>query len=112
MVEFINGLPASVLIGLFLIIINFPLGWIGLAFFIHLAKVRRKKSYYFIGAGLYLLSWVALFAGAFLCGEYYDREMFVKYRKYMIEGTVIIIIAVAFISRNFIKKASKINEKC
>ncbi|MCL2485530.1 MAG: hypothetical protein FWF00_02420 [Endomicrobia bacterium] len=112
MIEFIKSLQPQVIIGIILIIVNFPLGWIGLVWFIHLAKAKCKKRYYIIGAGIYLLSWVALFLGMWLCGEHYARELFAKYRILIIEGTVIAIIAIAFTARRLIKKASKINKKC
>ena len=112
MIEYIKAMNAEVIIGIILIIINFPLGWIGLIWFIHLAKVKCKRSYYFLGIGMYILSWAALLVGTYLTGEYYARAMFAKYRVFIIEGTAIIVIALIFLSQKLIKKASKINEKC
>ena len=57
------------LIGMILLIINVPVGLLGLGFGAFMAKKTGKTVYYPIGTGIYVLSWVMLAAGVWLAGE-------------------------------------------
>ncbi|MDR1194852.1 MAG: hypothetical protein LBL00_00055, partial [Endomicrobium sp.] len=103
--------PPSLLTGTFLVIINFPVGWIGLAWFAHIAKIKDNVRFYYIGACFYVLSWVLLLFGIFLCGKNYAKSIFLKYHTPIIAITALAIISIAVFSLYFSKKPSKINEK-
>ena len=46
MIAFLKNYALSLLAGAFLVIINFPLGWIGLAWFVHTAKKTGNTFFY------------------------------------------------------------------
>jgi uncharacterized membrane protein AbrB (regulator of aidB expression) len=109
--EFLRNCPTSLLTGSFLIIINFPVGWIGLAWFAYMAKIKDNARFFYIGACFYVLSWVLLLFGIFLCGKDYAKSIFLKYHTPVIAITVFIIVSIVVFSLYFSKKHSKINEK-
>jgi len=55
--------------GMVLLIINVPVGLLGLGFGAFMAKKTGKTIYYPIGTGIYILSWLMLGAGVWLAGE-------------------------------------------
>lgn len=82
----------TMLIGIFLLLINIPLGWIGLVWFIGHAKKTGKKVFYFIGLGIYGLSWGLMGLGILLCGKELAYDLIAKYRIPTIIVTVILLI--------------------
>lgn len=111
MIDFLHSCPVSLLIGAILILINFPLGWIGLVWFAHLAKTTGKKVFYYLGGAFYLVSWVVMLTGIFFCGKEYAAEVFRRYHTPIIAVTILTIISIIIFSRYFAKKDSKINKK-
>jgi hypothetical protein len=111
MFAFIRSCPLSLFIGAFMVIINFPLGWIGLAYFVRLAKRTENKAFYFSGVGLYVFSWILFFAGIYICGKDYASELFSRYHMPIIAFTVLTITIILARSFFFSKKPSKINAK-
>jgi hypothetical protein len=82
----------EMIIGIILLIINIPLGWIGLVWFAGRAKKSGKKVFYFIGLGIYGLSWGLMALGIFLCGKDFAYDFIARYRIPTIVGTLILLI--------------------
>ncbi len=57
------------LIGVFLLILNYPVGWIGALVSGTLAVKTNNSVYYTWGAGLYGFSWIMFGVGALLTGS-------------------------------------------
>lgn len=56
-------------IGVILLVINIPLGWLG-AIVCALLYVRfKKKAFILLGGGIYVLTWGMLFLGAYLAKD-------------------------------------------
>ncbi|MCK5803601.1 MAG: hypothetical protein KAI66_12245 [Lentisphaeria bacterium] len=56
-------------IGLFLFIVNFPVGYGGIAICGTLAVVLRQREWLWVGAGAYAFSWILLGVGFYLSGQ-------------------------------------------
>ncbi|AKL97505.1 hypothetical protein [Endomicrobium proavitum] len=102
---------ASFILGVILIIANYPLGWVGLVWLSHFASKTGKKIYYFYAAFVYAVSWALLFAGIYLCGKEYAAALFREYHTYIIAGTVIFITAIVALNLFFYKKGLKNQSK-
>jgi len=111
MSDFLRSCPPTLLFGIILILINFPVGWIGLVWFAHLAKITGRRAFYFIGMGFYAVSWILMLTGVFLCGKEYAEAVFHRYYLPIIITTVVSIATAIFMNRYFAKKNSKINKK-
>ena len=97
--------------GIFLIIINFPLGWAGLFWFIHHAHITKNRVFLVIGVLLYALSWGALIIGIFLVGKDYAKIIFIRYHAYIIVFTVLSVTGLIMLKHYYSKKDLKINTK-
>lgn len=111
MTHLLGKYPPNLLVGTFLVIINFPVGWVGLAWFIHLAKKTSNMFFCYLGACLYALSWGLLFFGVFLCGKEYAKPVFYKYYTPVLIVTILAIASIIVYNLYFSKKHSKINKK-
>ncbi len=111
MIAFLKSYPPSLLAGAFLVIINFPMGWIGLAWFVHAAKKTGNTFFYCLGVCFYALSWVLLFSGIFLCGKDYAKAVYAKCHIPVFIITAIAVVSLLIFNLYFSKKTSKINEK-
>ncbi len=100
----------KIIIGILLLLINVPVGWLGLTYFICYAKQTGKKIYYWIAFLIYAFSWVLLGLGVYLCGKQYTRivldDPIIKY-----VFPVILICIIIYIIRNFRKNLRKNNPK-
>ena len=100
----------KIIIGILLLLINVPVGWLGLTYFICYAKQTGKKIYYWIAFLIYAFSWVLLGLGVYLCGKQYTRivldDPIIKY-----VFPVILICIIIYIIRNFRKNLHKNNPK-
>ena len=99
------------IIGIIILIISYPLGWIGLASFFHLAHRTGKKKYYFYAALVYAASWVMLFIGIYLCGKDYADELYNRYHTYFVVAVAAFIAAVIIANLFFHKKRLKNQSK-
>ncbi len=111
MPELLTEISPYMLIGVILILINFPLGWAGLAGFMHLAKKTGKKVFCFLGIAVYAFSWIVFFAGVFLCGKEYASLLCSKFHTHILLITITTAAAAVILSRYLLKSHSKINEK-
>jgi hypothetical protein len=84
----------EMLVGIVLLLINVPLGWIGLVWFAGRAKKTGKKFFYFIGLGIYGLSWALMALGIFLCGKDFAYDFIAKYRFQTIIATLLLLIII------------------
>jgi uncharacterized membrane protein AbrB (regulator of aidB expression) len=91
------SMSASVIFGIVLIFINVPLGWIGIVWFASLAKKTGRKVFYFVGIGIYGLSWGLLALGVYICGKDLATELLTKYRPHTIVFTGLLLVVIAFI---------------
>ena len=89
--DLISNKP-EMLIGIFLLLINIPFGWIGLVWLAGLAKKTGRKIFYFVGLAIYGLSWVLMALGIFLCGKEFAYDLIAKYRIPVIIGTLLLLI--------------------
>lgn len=71
----------EVVIGIILIAINVPFGWFGMLWLGYYGKKTGKKIFYFLSGLVYVLSWIMLSLGVFLCGK--------PYAKYIIDNYVV-----------------------
>jgi small-conductance mechanosensitive channel len=97
----------SVILGIVLIFVNVPLGWIGLVWFAGHAKKTGRKLFYFVGIGIYGLSWALLALGIFLCGKDLATELLEKYQTPTIVFTGLFLVAIAFIMYKKHRKSKK-----
>lgn len=96
----------KVIIGIILLLINVPVGWLGLTYFICYAAKTGKKLYYCVAFLIYAASWVLLGLGVYLCGEKYSALILNSpIMKYCVP--VILIILAIYIVYNFKKTLSK-----
>lgn len=56
-------------LGIFFLVINLPLGWLGLVYFTYLGLQTHQGIYYGLAAGVYIFSWLLLFLGGYLAGK-------------------------------------------
>jgi len=86
----------DVIIGIILLFINVPFGLGGFVYFVYIARKNKKKIYYYIAFITYLISWLMLFLGIYLCGEKYSKFII---EKYVVKYTylIIAIVLLAFI---------------
>lgn len=98
------------LCGIILLLINVPVGWLGLTYFICYAKQTGKKIYYWIAFLVYAFSWVLLSLGVYLCGKQYSKivlnDPIIKYI-----FPIILVFIIVYIIRNFKKNLSKNQSK-
>jgi len=98
------------IVGTILLITNQPIGWGGMLLFGNLARRTGKKLYYFIGVGIYALSWGMLGLGVYLVGkEYADKVLNTVPRWVVI--TVVILIVSGYILYGRWKKNHSQNKK-
>ncbi|MEA5000455.1 MAG: hypothetical protein VB017_01055 [Endomicrobiaceae bacterium] len=83
----------EIIAGIVLLIINIPFGWFGMLWLGYYGKKTGKKIYYFLSAAVYVLSWVMMAAGFYLCGKEY-AGVIMQYIKHYIYPAVILITAV------------------
>ena len=99
-----------ILFGIILLLINVPVGWIGLTYFICYAKKTGKKIYYWVAFLIYAFSWVLLSLGVYLCGKQYSKvvlnDPIIKY-----VFPLILIGIIIYIIYNFKKTLSKKQSK-
>ena len=100
----------KIIIGILLLLINVPVGWLGLTYFICYAKQTGKKMYYWVAFLIYAFSWALLGLGVYLCGKQYTRivldDPIIKY-----VFPVILIGIIIYIIHNFRKNLNKNNSK-
>jgi hypothetical protein len=101
-----------IIIGIILLLINVPVGWLGLTYFICYGKKTGKKIYYWVAFFVYAVSWGLLGLGVYLCGEKYSKivlnDPIIKY-----VFPVILIGIIIYIVYNFKKKLAKpVSKNC
>lgn len=106
----VNFTPSFIL-GVVLLISNYPIGWIGLIWAAYSAKKHKKKSVCFMGIGVYAISWVMWFFGFYLCGKPFAEALLKEYHVPILIFTIFVIAGYIFINKYFAKKRSKINKK-
>ncbi|MDD3064695.1 MAG: hypothetical protein PHI20_05205 [Endomicrobiaceae bacterium] len=101
----------DVIIGIILLFINVPFGLGGFIYFVYIGRKYKNKIYYYIAFLTYLISWVMLFAGVFLCGETYSKFIIEKYvvkYTYLIIALILTILAfIYFFRKQIFKKLLK-----
>jgi len=108
----IDNISFRFLIGMILLIINVPVGLLGLGFGAFMAKRTGKKIYYPVGTGIYIASWVMLGAGVWMTGEqgllivkaYNLRHPWIKFAAPLVISGIIIYAII-----NGIRKRSRKN---
>jgi len=106
-----QSLHPGFIIGVIIIVINYPLGWIGLASFFHLAHRTGIKKYYLYAALVYAASWAMLFIGIYLCGKDYADGLYNKYHTYFIVAIAAFLAAIIIANLFFYKKRLKNQSK-
>jgi len=102
----------KMIVGIILLVLNVPFGWIGAAICAYYGKKYNKKIYYFLSVFVYALSWLMLAAGIYLCGKDYAKIFFENYvSKYIYPVTIacLIIFGIIFVIKK-IKKETKKNK--
>ena len=88
----------EVIIGIILIAINVPVGWLGAALFGYFAQKTGKRIFYYLAALVYVLSWVMLALGVYLCGREYGQYIIDNYVvKYIAPTVVVLLVAVILV---------------
>ncbi|MFA7073616.1 MAG: hypothetical protein WC234_00340 [Endomicrobiaceae bacterium] len=82
--------------GIVLLVINIPLGWFGMVWLGYYGKKTGKKIYYFLSAAVYVLSWIMMAGGFYLCGKDYASYIICNVKHY-VYPLVILLIAVFII---------------
>lgn len=96
----------KIIIGIILLLINVPIGWLGLTYFVCYGQKTKKRFYYLIAFLVYVFSWIMLGIGVYLCGEKYSKLILNNpIIKYAIP--IILIIIIIYIIYNFKKTVSK-----
>ncbi|MDR2772348.1 MAG: hypothetical protein LBB93_02660 [Elusimicrobiota bacterium] len=108
MIDFISSNPSQFL-GILLILLNIPLGWlVGIGLFVKIAVKKQKISYIFVGLGIYLISWAMMLLGLYLCGETLYKKLYLLYGLLLKAAALICIIAVFFIIKSKLKAILKL----
>lgn len=101
----------DVIIGIMLLFINVPFGLGGFIYFIHIGRKNKKKIYYYIAFITYLISWLMLFLGVYLCGETYSKFIIenyvVKYTYFIIAVILLVFIIIYLFRKKIFKKLLK-----
>lgn len=98
-------LTTEVIIGIILIAINVPVGWLGAVVFGYYGNKTKKKIFYFLSVLVYILSWGILALGIYLCGKEYAQYIIDNYVvKYIVPTVIIILIAAVILSIVYGKK--------
>ncbi|MBQ3833910.1 MAG: hypothetical protein II816_00090 [Elusimicrobia bacterium] len=98
----------EVIIGIVLIAINVPVGWLGAALFGYYGQKTGKKIFYYLSALVYALSWGILALGVYLCGKDYAKYIIDNYVvKYIIPSVAIILLAIIVLMIVYRKKIFK-----
>ncbi len=86
----------EVVIGIILIAINVPVGWLGAAICGYYGQKTGKMFFYFLSVSVYILSWGILALGVYLCGKEYGQYIIDNYVvKYIVPMvTAILVVAV------------------
>jgi len=100
--------------GMVLLIINVPVGLIGLGFGAFMAKKTGKTIYYPIGTGIYILSWLMLGAGVWLAGEkglalvkaFSVQHAWIKFVAPLVVSGIIIYAIIAYLRKRSKKDSS------
>lgn len=96
----------KIIIGIILLLINVPIGWLGLTYFVCYAQKTKKRFYYLIAFLVYAFSWIMLGLGVYLCGEKYSKLILNNpIMKYVVP--IILIIIAIYIVYQFKKTLSK-----
>jgi hypothetical protein len=77
-----SGKGARFYVGIVLLAINIPVGWLGVALGGWLVATGRAPLGAWVGGGTYALSWVMLGTGAFLSGKEgvaYSRQLWTRF---------------------------------
>ncbi|MDR3112334.1 MAG: hypothetical protein LBU55_04105 [Elusimicrobiota bacterium] len=85
-------------VGVVLLILNVPVGWIGSVYFIGKARDSVKKKFFlFLGASTYIFSWFMLYVGIVLCGKKFASKLIKENKTLIILVTsIILIISIIF----------------
>lgn len=95
----------EVIIGIILIAINVPVGWLGAALFGYYGQKTGKKIFYWLSALIYILSWGILALGVYLCGKDYAGYIIDNYVvKYIVPIVIAILVIVAVLLIVYRKK--------
>jgi hypothetical protein len=100
----------GVIIGIILLFINIPFGLGGFIYFAYIGRKNNKKIYYYIAFITYLVSWLMLFTGIYLCGKTYSKfiiENYIVRYIYVVIPVVLLIFTVLYAFRKKIKKLLK-----
>ena len=96
----------KIIIGIILLLINVPIGWLGLTYFVCYGQKTKKRFYYLIAFSVYAFSWIMLGLGVYLCGEKYSKLILNNpVMKYVVP--VILIVLIIYIIYKFKKTLSK-----
>lgn len=87
----------EVVIGIILIAINVPVGWLGAALFGYYGQKTGKRIFYYLAALVYALSWAILVLGVYLCGREYGQYIIDNYVVKYIVPTVAIVLLVLIV---------------
>ncbi|MDR0823287.1 MAG: hypothetical protein LBN20_05880 [Endomicrobium sp.] len=93
--------------GVICIVLNYPLGWFAIIYFIKKAQKTRNKKFYVFGVLLYGFSWFLLIFGIFLCGKEHYALVYNKYFQFISASVIILFIFYEV----FLKKHLKFNKK-
>lgn len=84
----------EVIIGIILIAINVPVGWLGAALFGYYGQKTGKKIFYYLSALTYAASWGILALGVYLCGKDYAEFIIENYVvKYIVPTVAVVLLA-------------------
>ncbi len=99
---------AEVIIGIILIAINIPVGWLGAALFGYYGQKTGKKIFYLLSVAVYALSWAILALGVYLCGKDYAKYIMDNYVvKYIVPTVIFVLVAAAVLLIVYGKKIFK-----
>jgi hypothetical protein len=96
----------EMIVGIILLAVNIPLGWFGLLWLSYYAKKTGKKIYYVLSIVVYVISWLMLVAGFYLCGKDYGSFIIKKYIY-----PVVIIFVIVFVLIFLMKRNKKVGNK-
>ena len=98
----------EVIIGIILIAINVPVGWLGAALFGYYGQKTGRKIFYFLSVITYALSWGILALGVYLCGKDYAEYIINNYVvKYIVPLIAVILLAAIVLMIIYRKKIFK-----
>ena len=97
----------DVIIGIILLFINVPFGLGGFIYFVYIARKNKQKIYYYVAFITYLVSWLMLFLGVYLCGEKYSKFIIETYVVKYTYALIAIILSAFIVIYVFRKKIFK-----